>query len=236
MFMRNLHFRGAERSFNYNAAISAAVAAGRKNVAHRTVNNNDLPSSEKRIGLPKLRLMLLFETLLVRGGYNSGVALKWPRVQQPSSISNILQRSEIRLLVFFPHSALTVPILPFTLFLLIHHFSLFSSIYPSIHAPGSSSRLPLPRVHSCLLVARTSLPTVNGSFPFSPCRRFAPLLEILVARRFSILLPFLFFYFDHLLPFLKSLFTRHASGRPKRHCSKVMSYDRTYRLCHMYVY
>lgn len=86
--------------------------------------------------------MLLFETLLVRGGYNSGVALKWPRVQQPSSISNILQGSEIRLLVFFPHSALTVPILPFTLFHLILRLSLvpFSSIYPSIHAPGSSSR------------------------------------------------------------------------------------------------
>lgn len=81
--------------------------------------------------------MLLFETLLVRGGYNSGVALKWPRVQQLSSISNILQGSEIRLLVFFPHSALTVPILPFALFLLIHRrLSLlpFSSIYPSIHA------------------------------------------------------------------------------------------------------
>lgn len=38
--------------------------------------------------------MLLFETLLLGGGYNSGVALKWPRVQQPSSISNILQGSE----------------------------------------------------------------------------------------------------------------------------------------------
>lgn len=73
--------------------------------------------------------MLLFETLLVRGGYNSGVALKWPRVQQPSSISNILQGSEIRLLVFFPHSALAVPILPFTLFLLISfHLSIRLSV------------------------------------------------------------------------------------------------------------
>lgn len=77
--------------------------------------------------------MLLFETLLVRGGYNSGVALKWPRVQQPSSISNILQGSEIRLLVFFPHSALAVPILPFTLFLLILRLSLSLFIYLSVY-------------------------------------------------------------------------------------------------------
>jgi len=132
--------------------------------------------------LPKFRLMLLFETLLVRGGYNSGLVLKWPRVQQPSSISNILQGSEIRLLVFFPHSALAVPILPFALSLILC-LSLFpfSSIYLSIYAPSSPSWLPLLRVHSCLLVARTSLPTVNGSFPFSSYRRFAPLLEILVA-------------------------------------------------------
>lgn len=77
--MRNMYYisiRGAERSFNYNAIIAAA---SRKNVAHRTVNN-DLPSSGEAHRLPKLRLMLLFETLLVRGGYNSGVALKWLRV------------------------------------------------------------------------------------------------------------------------------------------------------------
>lgn len=53
--------------------------------------------------------------------------------------------------------------------------------------------------------------------PFSPCWRFAPLLEILVAWRFSILLPFLFFfYLDHLLPFLKSLFTRRVSEETNR--------------------
>lgn len=139
--MRNMYYvsiRGAERSFNYNAAIITAAAASRKNVAHRTVNN-DLPSSGEAHRLPKLRLMLLFETLLVRGGYNSGVALKWPRVQQPSSISNILQGSEIRLLVFFPHSALTVPILPFTLFLLIPHFSLSFSFHLSIRLSMSLS-------------------------------------------------------------------------------------------------
>lgn len=156
--------------------------------------------------------MLLFETLLVRGGYNSGVALKWPRVQQPSSISNILQGSEIRLLVFFPHSALAVPILPFTLFLLILRLFLFSSIYPSIRvAPGSSSRLPLPRVHSCLLVARTSLPTVNGS----------PVLPVLKVRaaawnsRCLTLLdtsPFLIFLLRSPAPFFKESFHETRLG------------------------
>lgn len=74
-------------------------------------------------------------------------------------------------------------------------FSVFPSlaVYPSIRvALGLSSRLPLPRVHSCLLVARTSLPPVNGSHPRSPRDwRFAPLrclkfsLLDVASRRYS---------------------------------------------------
>lgn len=119
--------------------------------------------------------------------------------------------------------SLTVPILPFThtythslslTHTLTHSHSLLSSsIYPSIRAPGSPSRLPLPRVHSCLLVARTSLPTVNGSFSFSPCRRFAPLLEILVAWRSSLSYSFTSITCSS---FLRSLFTRYVSEIAKR--------------------
>lgn len=143
-FMRNMYFhtRRRERSFNYNAAINACrCCRSQKCSASNSKQQRPAILGEAR-RLPKFRLMLLFETLLVRGGYNSGLVLKWPRVQQPSSISNILQGSEIRLLVFFPHSALAVPILPFALSLLILRLSLFpfSSIYPSIHAPGSLLR------------------------------------------------------------------------------------------------
>lgn len=208
-----ISIHGAERSFNYNGHQRCRCCRLQKCSVSNSKQQRPAILGEAR-RLPKFRLMLLFETLLVRGGYNnSGLVLKWPRVQQPSSISNILQGSEIRLLVFFPHSALAVPILPFALSLILR-LSLFpfSSIYPSIHALGSPSWLPLLRVHSCLLVARTSLPTVNGSFPFSSCWRFAPLLEILVAWRFSILLPFLFFYFNHLLPFFKESFHETRLG------------------------
>lgn len=110
--------------------------------------------------------MLLFETLLVRGGYNSGVALKWPPCstalkyfQYPAAEwdSSCLFSALAISILFSLSLSLSLP-----LSRLVPHLSPLS-IYPSIHvAPGSSSRLPPPRVHSCLLVARTSLPTVNG--------------------------------------------------------------------------
>jgi len=91
------------------------------------------------------------------------------------------------------------------------------AVYPSIRV--LSSRSPLPRVHSCLPVARTSLPTVNGfvpsvrALPLPP----APLLEILVTRdvvspRYAPLPPPL--CLDHLLPFLK-IFLGRLNREPK---------------------
>lgn len=65
------------------------------------------------------------------------------------------------------------------------------------------------------------------SVPFPPFRRFAPLLEILVAWRVLILLPFLFFYFNHLLRFLKILFMRRA-WELKGCYLKIMFHDQTY--------
>lgn len=67
--------------------------------------------------------------------------------------------------------------------------------------------------------------------PFSSSWRFAPLLEILVARRVLILLPFLFFYFDHLLRFLKILFTRRA-WELRGCCFEIMFHDQTYVRLH----
>jgi len=90
--------------------------------------------------------MLLFETLLGRGGYNSGVALKWPRVQQPSSISNILQGSEIRLLVFFPHSAL----LPFLFFLSLSSSSFSAYLSFPFHLSIRLSMSLLALLRGCL--------------------------------------------------------------------------------------
>lgn len=168
--------------------------------------------------------MLLFETLLVRGGYNSGVALKWPRVQQPSSISNILQGSEIRLLVFFPHSALAVPILPFILFLLILRLCLF--LYLSVYPCRS-------RLFFAVASSQSSFMPLGGEDLITHGEWILPVLPVLKVRaaawnsRCLTLLdtsPFfiILFYFDHLLPFLKSLFTRHASEIVKKTTVRLM--------------
>lgn len=93
--------------------------------------------------------LVLLRMLRVELDYNSGVAPKWPRVEQPSSISNILQGDSS----------------------CFASFSFFSSLSFRLSSPCllllfffSGPRSPLSRVHSCLLVARTSLPAVNGIF------------------------------------------------------------------------
>lgn len=108
---------------------------------------------------------------------NSIIIVAWPlngpRVEQPSSVSNILQGDSSCL----PSS----PLFPLSS---SHH-------YPSRVAPRSP---PLSRVHSCLLVARTSLPAVNGDPSSSIPRLSNPLSFPSLAPPFSlfILFPSLF--------------------------------------------
>lgn len=129
--------------------------------------------------------------LRVELDYNSGVAPKWPRVEQPSSISNILQgdSSCFASFSFFPSLSFR---LSFPCLLLLFFFS--------------GPRSPLSRVHSCLLVARTSLPAVNGFFshpsrsnldfsfllacPLAPSNAFCSNFSL-----FSFLLFYLLFFF-----------------------------------------
>lgn len=92
---------------------------------------------------------------------------------------------------------------------------LLSSIYPSIHVALLRGCLFPEFIHASWWrgphYPRWMDPSrslrAEGS---RRCLKFS----LLDASR--ILLPFLFFYFDHLLPFLKSLFTRHVSDGIKR--------------------
>lgn len=148
-----------------------------------------------------------------------------PVFNSPQVISNILQQSEIRL-VFFPLLPFLFSSLYLSLFLYLSLVSFpISLLYLSIRL---STSLPAP-LRGCLLPEFIHASWWRGPHylrwmdlrPFSSYRRFAPLLEILVAWRVLILLPFLFFYFDHLLRFLKILFTRRA-WELRGCCFKIM--------------
>lgn len=185
-----------------------------RRIEQQTTTTTWRPREARR--LPKFRLMLLFETLLVRGGYNSGVALKWPPC---STALKYFQYPAAEWDSSCLFSALAISILfslSLSLFLYLSLVSFFISLlYLSIRL----STL-LPRLLFAVASSQSSFMPPGGedlitygewtSVPFSPYQRFAPLLEILVAWRVLILLPFLFFYFDHLLRFLKILFMRRA--------------------------
>lgn len=102
------------------------------------------------------------------------------------------------------------------------HLALLSLI-PSILVPPLSASLlpprspPLSRVHSCLLVARTSLPAVNGSLFFHPSPLQSTLLSIARATLF-------------ILPPPPQLFQKLPShGRPLVRFSALSSLTRSSR-------
>lgn len=128
---------------------------------------------------------------------NSIIIVAWPlngpRVEQPPSISNILQGDSSCLFLSPPRH--------------IIHLS-YLSFPPLLHRSPT-----LSRVHSCLLVARTSLPAVNG-FLFHPCPLASPIRSPSLARAtvFRSIFLFLSLFF---LPFLFLLFQKLPShGSP----------------------
>lgn len=142
-----------------------------------------------------LSLRFIAYTLRVELDYNSGVAPKWPPCRTAPEYFQ------------YPAGRFILPLpLPLS--------SYYPPLLPLLPFPPLLHRSPtLSRVHSCLLVARTSLPAVNG-FLFHPCPLASPIRSPSLARAtvFRSIFLFLSLFF---LPFLFLLFQKLPShGSP----------------------